>query len=66
MNEYLQVEGHEDIFALGDCTNVKEKKLVAHAQGQADTFLNNLKLKLKGDKPKPYKPGMENGNQSIL
>ena len=57
VNEYLQVKGHEDIFALGDCTNIKERKMVAMAVGQAELFLNNLVQLSKGAAMKPYKPG---------
>lgn len=45
VNEYLQVEGHEDIFAIGDCTNLKEAKLAYLAQQHARVILESLRQK---------------------
>ena len=59
VNEFLQVEGQEDIFAIGDCNNVKENKVVLNAQQQADYVYKNLPLIVDNlhTKVKPYRPG---------
>ena len=57
VNQYLQVEGHEDIFAMGDCTNLKETKLAYLALQHAKTILGSLKLRAKNKALKKYTPG---------
>lgn len=58
VNQFLQVEGNEEtIFAIGDCTNIKENKLAFHANEQAAVLSKTIKSVLKGGKPYPYKEG---------
>ena len=57
VNEFLQVEGHEDIFAIGDCNNVAEMKLAATADLQAVHVYKNIRLMLTSQVMKPYKAG---------
>ena len=57
VNEYLQVEGHTDIFALGDCNNVAEMKLAVTADMQCQHLYKNLKLMFNQQKMTNYKPG---------
>ena len=42
VDEYLQVEGYEDIYAIGDCCNTKDTKLAYTAGEQAKLVLKNL------------------------
>ena len=58
VNEFLQVEGHTDIFALGDCTNADASKTVIRVEQQVPIAVKNLSQKLRGqDKMTAYKPG---------
>ncbi|XP_077987912.1 ferroptosis suppressor protein 1-like isoform X2 [Glandiceps talaboti] len=57
VNDYLQVEGHKNIYALGDCANVKETKLAYNAGVHADLVTKNLESESQGKELKPYKPG---------
>lgn len=50
VNEFLQLENHENIFAAGDITNIKEEKLAQNAEKQADIVIKNL-IKMKENKP---------------
>ena len=58
VNEFLQVEGHEDIYAIGDCCNTKEGKLAFVAQLQAHLLLENLALNWSKQAMKPWRPGL--------
>ncbi|MDO8460552.1 MAG: FAD-dependent oxidoreductase [Nanoarchaeota archaeon] len=42
VNEYLQAEGYENIFAAGDITSWEEEKTAQHAMLQAITVIKNL------------------------
>ena len=42
VNEFSQVEGVKDVFAIGDCCNSKETKLAYVAKLQADLLMRNL------------------------
>ncbi|CAK8690672.1 unnamed protein product [Clavelina lepadiformis] len=55
VNSFLQVNGHEDVFAIGDINNVPEEKMAYTAKLQADQLFANW---LAGnDKWEPYKTG---------
>ena len=61
VNQYLQVEGYENIFAAGDCANVKESKLGYLAGIQGVFVGNNILLHVNGKDLKehtPSPPGM--------
>ena len=61
VNQFLQVEGQDSIYALGDCNNVKENKLAYHAGEQSKTLYKTLCSVETGGKPCVYKAGkMEN------
>ncbi|GAB4859835.1 hypothetical protein Ancab_011315 [Ancistrocladus abbreviatus] len=45
---YLRVKGHENIFAIGDITDIQELKLGFYAQKQASKAAKNLKILLAG------------------
>ena len=57
VNKFLQVEGYEDIFAVGDCNNVPETKLGYLAQCQAKNVFENLERKLQNKEIEPYELG---------
>ena len=56
VNEYLQVTGHTDIFAIGDCTDVKEMKLAYRVGEQVPILLHNISALYKQTKLKQYDP----------
>src|SRR3989344_3234719 len=43
VNDFLQIENYENIFAAGDITNIKEEKLAQNAEKQATIVIKNLK-----------------------
>eukprot|EP00923_Selenidium_pygospionis_P057162 GHVN01099826.1.p1 GENE.GHVN01099826.1~~GHVN01099826.1.p1 ORF type:complete len:429 (+),score=65.14 GHVN01099826.1:149-1288(+) len=66
VNEYLQVQGETNIFAIGDCNNVDETKMAASAQsnaakkmfipeGNADGVFHNLIAMATKGNMVPYK-----------
>ena len=57
VNEYFQVEGHEEIYAIGDCCNTAEPKMALHAGNHADLLAKNFINELKFKDKIPYKPG---------
>ncbi|XP_078483040.1 ferroptosis suppressor protein 1 [Ciona intestinalis] len=56
VNEYFQVKGHEDIYAMGDVTNVKEEKMAYTAKIHADLIKSNLLAEASDQTKKSY-PG---------
>ncbi|XP_072180715.1 ferroptosis suppressor protein 1-like [Diadema setosum] len=56
VNSYLQVEGHENIFAVGDCCNADMQKMALRAGEQAKAAAKNIILHAGGSQMKPYKP----------
>ncbi|GMN60999.1 hypothetical protein TIFTF001_030081 [Ficus carica] len=60
VDEHLRVRGHQNVFGIGDITDVKEIKQGYLAQRHAQVVGKNLKLLLKGRKERKmatYKPG---------
>lgn len=55
VNEYLQVEGYDDIFAIGDCVNTNEPKVAYLGQQQAATVFHNLGQKAREQPLKTHK-----------
>ena len=47
VNEFLQVEGQEDVFAMGDCVNTDEPKVAYLGEVQAATVFHNLGQKAR-------------------
>jgi len=60
VNDHLQVVGHPDIYAIGDCTNTPECKLAMAAQKQAKHVFKNLGKDLNAESGAldVYKPGI--------
>ncbi|KAM9196927.1 ferroptosis suppressor protein 1 isoform 2-T2 [Dugong dugon] len=57
VNEYLQVEGCSNIYAIGDCADVKEPKMAYHAGLHANIVTTNIVNSMKQRPLKAYKPG---------
>ncbi len=57
VDEFFQVKGYKDIFAVGDCTDVADPKLAYAAVTQAKHVFENLKNLLTGNVMTPYKAG---------
>lgn len=57
VNEYLQVEGCNHIYAIGDCADVKEPKMAYHAGLHANVAVANIVNSIKQRPLKAYKPG---------
>ena len=65
VDEYLRVEGEEDIYAIGDCCNSPNIKLAYAAAEQAKLLISNIQARLSGKKQKPWKPGDCKSNKRI-
>jgi len=59
VNEFLQVKGHTNVYAIGDCTNTKEFKMAAHAERQGELLGSNFLRSLKNQPLNPYKTAFE-------
>lgn len=57
VNEFLQVEGYSNVYAIGDCADVKEPKMAYHAGLHANVVVANIVNSLKQRPLKAYKPG---------
>lgn len=57
VNPQLQVEGFENIYAVGDCADVSEPKMAYHAGLHAAVAVTNIINSLSGKAPTSYKPG---------
>lgn len=54
VDNYLQVEGITDVYAIGDCCNTPEIKVATGSQAHGKHVAENIKLKAEGKEPKPY------------
>ncbi|XP_014443452.1 apoptosis-inducing factor 2 isoform X2 [Tupaia chinensis] len=57
VNEYLQVEGYSNVYAIGDCADVREPKMAYHAGLHANVAVTNIVNSMKQRPLKAYKPG---------
>ncbi|XP_060943547.1 apoptosis-inducing factor 2 [Limanda limanda] len=57
VNQHLQVQGHTNVYALGDCTDVKEPKMAYHAQLHAAVAVSNIVNSLRGKQLTSYHTG---------
>ncbi len=55
VNEFLQLNSHENIFVAGDVTNIAEEKTAQNAEKQANIVTNNILAKINNSKMKSYK-----------
>lgn len=57
VNKHLQLEGYENIYAIGDCADLKEPKMAYHAGLHANIVVTNIINSLTQKPLKTYKPG---------
>ncbi|XP_014796050.1 PREDICTED: apoptosis-inducing factor 2 isoform X1 [Calidris pugnax] len=57
VNKHLQVEGYENIYAIGDCADLKEPKMAYHAGLHANVVVTNIINSLTHKPLKTYQPG---------
>ncbi|NXG28847.1 AIFM2 factor, partial [Dromaius novaehollandiae] len=57
VNQYLQLEGYENIYAIGDCADLKEPKMAYHAGLHANIVVTNIINSLTHKSLKTYQPG---------
>lgn len=57
VNEHLQVEGFANIYAVGDCADIKEPKLAYHAGLHAAVAVTNIINSLIGKELTMYRTG---------
>ena len=57
VDQFLKVEGQEDVYAIGDCCNSKDIKLGFTAGEQGKHVASNIKSRMSGKTEKPWKSG---------
>ncbi len=58
VNNFLQVEGQTDVYAIGDCCNADADLNMAYNAGlHANLVAANIQLGVAGKNYKSYKPG---------
>ncbi|XP_051506639.1 ferroptosis suppressor protein 1-like [Myxocyprinus asiaticus] len=57
VNKHLQVEGFDNVYAVGDCANVNEPKMAYHAGLHAGVAASNIINSLSGKALTSYHPG---------
>ncbi|XP_069609319.1 ferroptosis suppressor protein 1 isoform X1 [Ranitomeya imitator] len=57
VNDYLQVEGYNNIYAVGDCADLSEPKMAYHAGLHAKIAVTNIIHSLQEKQLKTYKTG---------
>lgn len=57
VNEHLQISGMENVYAIGDCADIKEPKMAYHAGLHAAVAVENIVRSLSKKSLKIYKPG---------
>ncbi|KAJ1143439.1 hypothetical protein NDU88_009748 [Pleurodeles waltl] len=61
VNKHLQVEGHSNIYAIGDCADVNEPKMAYYAGVHAKVAVTNIINSLKNKPLTSHNPGNING-----
>ncbi|XP_065602384.1 ferroptosis suppressor protein 1 isoform X2 [Cyrtonyx montezumae] len=57
VNKHLQLEGYDNVYAIGDCANLKEPKMAYHAGLHASVVVSNIINSLTHKPLKTYQPG---------
>ncbi|XP_030627039.1 ferroptosis suppressor protein 1 isoform X2 [Chanos chanos] len=57
VNEHLQVTGFQNVYAVGDCANIKEPKMAYHAGLHGGVAATNIINNLSGKPLTSYRPG---------
>ncbi|KFU87536.1 Apoptosis-inducing factor 2 [Chaetura pelagica] len=61
VNKHLQLEGYENIYAIGDCADLKEPKMAYHAGLHANVAVTNIYNSLAHKPLTTYEPGQVKG-----
>jgi NADH dehydrogenase FAD-containing subunit len=57
VTEFLNVKGHDHVYAVGDITDVAEAKMAGYAMQHAEVVAKNITAQLNGEQPTAtYKP----------
>ncbi|NED85674.1 FAD-dependent oxidoreductase [Streptomyces sp. SID11233] len=57
VTEFLNVDGHDNVYAVGDITDVAEAKMAGYAMRHAEVVVKNITAQLKGERPAAtYRP----------
>jgi NADH dehydrogenase FAD-containing subunit len=57
VTEFLNVRGHDHIYAVGDITDVAEAKMAGYAMQHAEVVAKNITAQLNGERPSAtYRP----------
>jgi NADH dehydrogenase FAD-containing subunit len=57
VTEFLNVRGHDHVYAVGDITDVAEAKMAGYAMQHAEVVAENIKAQLNGEQPSAiYQP----------
>ncbi|MFG2671249.1 NAD(P)/FAD-dependent oxidoreductase [Streptomyces sp. NPDC048445] len=57
VTEFLNVEGYENVYAVGDITDVAEAKMAGHAMRHAEVVVKNITARLRCEQPAAtYRP----------
>ncbi|MFI0454380.1 NAD(P)/FAD-dependent oxidoreductase [Actinomadura sp. 6N118] len=51
VTEFLNVKGHDHVYAVGDITDVAETKMAAFAMQHAEVVVKNITAQLNGERP---------------
>jgi NADH dehydrogenase FAD-containing subunit len=51
VTEHLRVKGHDNVYALGDITDIAETKMAGFAMQHADVVAKNIISQIKGEAP---------------
>ncbi|KAA0717707.1 Apoptosis-inducing factor 2 [Triplophysa tibetana] len=57
VNKHLQVEGFDNVYAVGDCADISEPKMAYHAGLHAGVATTNITNSLSGKALTSYNPG---------
>lgn len=57
VNKHMQVEGFDNIYAIGDCANVNEPKMAYHAGLHAGVAVKNIINSFTGKSMTSYNTG---------
>lgn len=58
VNDFLQVEGYSNIYAVGDCADLREPKMAYSAGVHANIAVTNIINSFLGKPLKQYKTGI--------
>lgn len=57
VNQHMQVQGFSNVYAVGDCADVKEPKMAYHASLHAAVAVSNIDNSVRGKALTEYHTG---------